>query len=226
MGWVWKLNMQKQGEGENEGKMWKNEKLKGGEEVLETRSDSPNVLFFLLLLLPAGNLEVQSSRTGKREDERGEGERGGGGRNKERNITLNGNQTHTCTGVKIQCMNCPHSEKCVTVLHVCECVCGFTSVCLPARLLWPGLIGLCISVAHTHHTHIHILPLTFHSMPCMTSTQAHTCRDVCRTPTGHTLAHTHILNLSVRAHLKPPLFSLKEVHTDRKDEGRIPSCRV
>ena len=36
---------------------------------------------FLLLLLPTGNLEVQSSRTGKREDERWEGE---GGERKQR----------------------------------------------------------------------------------------------------------------------------------------------
>ena len=46
------------------------------------------------------------------------------GRNKEKNITLNVNQTHTCTGENIQCMNCAHSEKCVTVQHVC----GFNSV--------------------------------------------------------------------------------------------------
>lgn len=53
-------------------------------------SDSPHsywIFSFSLLILPTGNLEVQSSRTGKRENE---GERGrgggkeGGGRNKEK----------------------------------------------------------------------------------------------------------------------------------------------
>lgn len=86
------------------------------------------IVFFLLLLLPTGNLEVQSSRTGKRENERWEEGEGGmkrkeGGRNKEKNITLNVNQTYTCTGEKIQCIHCPRSEKCVTVLHVCDFNC-------------------------------------------------------------------------------------------------------
>ena len=59
------------------------------------------------------------------------GGREGGGRNKEENITLNVNQTHTCTGEKIQSIHCAHSEKCVTVLHVCVVitVCSCQLVC-------------------------------------------------------------------------------------------------
>lgn len=52
----------------------------------------------------------------RREDEGKEG-----GRNKEKNITLNVNQTYTCTGEKIQSIHCPRGGKCVTVLHVCSC---------------------------------------------------------------------------------------------------------
>ena len=116
------------------GRCWKRMKSGEGESRVEW-SDSPHItcvfffffFFFFFPLQAIWRCSHQEQVRGRMRDgrEEGWGMKGGrrGGRNKERNIALNGNQTHTCTGVKIECIDCRHGGKCVTVLHVCECVC-------------------------------------------------------------------------------------------------------
>lgn len=77
------------------------------------------IFLLLLLLLPAGNLEVQSSRTGKG---------GGDGGGREKNITLNVNQTHTCTVGKSTVRTSVHVV--LTVKSVCVCVAFTVCSCL------------------------------------------------------------------------------------------------
>lgn len=126
---------------------------------------------------------MQSSRTGKSQNERWEGGREGG-RNKEKNITLNGNQTHTCIGEKMQCIDCPHSEKCVTVRHVCECVwfeeCVVASSAAVTQVNRTAHLYGTPTQTHTHSTTARRCPLT------APYTHAHTLRNMCWLKLTHT----------------------------------------
>ncbi len=91
-----------------------------------------------------------------------------------KNITLNGNQTHTCTGEKIQRIHCPHSVK------MCYCAaCVWFEQCAVASSSAVTQVNMTVHLRGSPpRTHTNTRAITAHDCPLTAPFDLHTC-EVC-----------------------------------------------